>query len=137
VEERIIGKDALFMAAAPADFRPEEIINGKIKKKNGENSIPLVHNPDILKTITKNKNKDTIYVGFNADHEDILLDCAKTKMEEKNLDFIVANPAVGPSSSFASLDTSFHILKKGGEIIYSGKAKKFSAAWTILSEVFK
>jgi phosphopantothenoylcysteine decarboxylase/phosphopantothenate--cysteine ligase len=130
------GKDALFMAAAPADFRPEKIVSGKIKKSQGEQSIPLVRNPDILMTVTANRQEGTIYVGFNADQEEILLDCAKEKLIKKKLDFIVANPAGGPESSFASPDTKFYIIEKGGEILHSGKASKFSAAWTILNIVF-
>ncbi|MDR2405143.1 MAG: bifunctional phosphopantothenoylcysteine decarboxylase/phosphopantothenate--cysteine ligase CoaBC [Deltaproteobacteria bacterium] len=137
VVTKLKGKDALFMAAAPADFRPETAINGKIKKgKDATNSIPLAQNPDILKSIANDRDKNTIIVGFNADEEKILLDCAKTKLEEKMLDYIVANPAAGDQSSFASNDTSFHILKKGGKLLHTGRASKFSAAWTILNTVF-
>ncbi|MDR2198600.1 MAG: bifunctional phosphopantothenoylcysteine decarboxylase/phosphopantothenate--cysteine ligase CoaBC [Deltaproteobacteria bacterium] len=138
VEDALKGQDALFMAAAPADFRPEKRIEGKIKKTDPATplSLPLARNPDILKTIHPQKDKNTILVGFNADQEELLAERALKKLKEKNLDYIVSNPATGPNSSFASDDTSFSLTKKGGRLLCKGESSKFAAAWIILRLVF-
>ena len=51
VTSRFEATDVLIMAAAVADYRPAAVANDKIKKKDGDMSIPLERTPDILGTI--------------------------------------------------------------------------------------
>ena len=81
--------DALIMAAAPVDYRVKEYSDKKIKK-NGQNiSLDLIENFDILKEISRKKQKQVL-IGFAAETDD-LIDNAKKKLKEKNLDYIIAN----------------------------------------------
>ncbi|AJA90588.1 phosphopantothenate--cysteine ligase [Borreliella chilensis] len=79
-------------AAAVADFRPKHIFNSKIKKnKTNTLYIKLVKNPDIIKHIGNNKFENQIVVGFCAENYKNLIQNAKEKLKNKNLDFIIAN----------------------------------------------
>lgn len=80
--------DILIMTAAPADFKPLEMSNTKLPKVPTL-TMELVETPDILKEVSKGKDKK-ILVGFALQTEDIERNAVR-KMEEKNLDIIVAN----------------------------------------------
>jgi len=82
--------DALWMAAAVADFRPETAQPHKIPKRAGAPEIRWAPTEDILAAAGRRKRKEQILVGFAAETR-ALLESARKKMEEKNLDFIVAN----------------------------------------------
>ncbi|WP_421622486.1 bifunctional phosphopantothenoylcysteine decarboxylase/phosphopantothenate--cysteine ligase CoaBC [Borrelia sp. MN22-0132] len=84
--------DVIIGAAAVADFRPEKIYKTKIKKDTIEDlHIKFIKNPDIIKHIGKNKNKNQIVIGFCAQKDEILIEKAKEKLKTKNLDYIIAN----------------------------------------------
>ena len=82
--------DIVIMNAAVSDFRPKEFKKNKIKKSESL-TLELVKNPDILKELGEKKSKQ-ILVGFALETENII-DYAKKKLIEKNLDIIVANPS--------------------------------------------
>lgn len=102
--------DALIMAAAVADFRPESRETHKIKKKPGIEHLELrlQRNPDILAAIDR---PDMIRIGFAAETEDLLAN-ARRKLVEKRLDAIVANDAEATIGSATSRAT---ILTRDGE----------------------
>ena len=83
--------DFFISTAAVADFKPEKFENQKIKKdKKADNlSMEFIENKDILKSISKNKG-DLKIIGFAAETQDIK-ENAKKKLNEKNLDLIIAN----------------------------------------------
>lgn len=122
--------NALIMAAAVADYRPETAATSKIKKQDGidEMSIPLTRNPDIIAGISQ---AGLVKVGFAAETDD-LLDNAASKLERKGLDMIVANDAVatiGASSSQATL------LVRGGEQEQLPRLSKEELAVVIINRV--
>ncbi len=82
---------ALIMAAAPADFEPEQFSPKKIKKGSLGDSItlPLRKTPDILKELSATKGQK-ILIGFALETDDSL-DHAKTKLSTKHLDLVVLN----------------------------------------------
>ena len=83
------------MAAAVSDFRVKNNKNSKIEKSeinNGSYNVELVLNPDILKNIAQIKKENQKVIGFSLSTEN-LVEIAKRKLNEKNLDFIVANEA--------------------------------------------
>ncbi len=102
----------LIMAAAIGDFRAENISNKKIEKADIKDNldIKMVKNPDIVATIAKDKKENQTIIGFCLG-DDELLENAKRKLTEKNLDFIVANEIK------TALDTESNkvtIIKKDG-----------------------
>jgi phosphopantothenoylcysteine decarboxylase/phosphopantothenate--cysteine ligase len=92
--------DALIMAAAVADYRPESAAEQKIKKSAGGLSLALSRTTDILATAKGNFVK----VGFAAESQD-LVENARAKVRSKNLDLIVANDITDPDSGFG-VDTN-------------------------------
>lgn len=91
---------SLVMAAAVADFRPDKSSRTKVKKGDFPDSIPLKENPDILQEQGK-KKADKILIGFAAETDD-LINNAKRKVKEKNLDLIVANDVSAADSGFGT-----------------------------------
>ncbi len=88
VKGEVENNDILIMAAAPADYMPKEFSREKLPKKDNL-ILELQSTVDILKGI-KDIKGDRCFVGFALQTED-LIENAKKKLEEKDLDFIVAN----------------------------------------------
>jgi len=92
VRDAFRGADALFMAAAVADWRPRRRLSGKWRAKDGgaeTASVDLVRNPDVLATVASAKGSRLV-VGFALETSDGLRR-ARAKLERKGLDYIVLN----------------------------------------------
>lgn len=82
--------DIIVMTAAVADYRPADFSEEKIKKKDGDLSIPLVRTTDILGTIGPKKRSDQFLCGFSMETQN-MIENSKAKITKKHLDMIVAN----------------------------------------------
>ncbi|ABK16167.1 Phosphopantothenate-cysteine ligase / Phosphopantothenoylcysteine decarboxylase [Syntrophobacter fumaroxidans MPOB] len=111
------GMDAIVMAAAVSDFRPTEEAPQKIKKIAGEEAVRLTRNPDILAALGRSRpgGRHQVLVGFAAETEN-LIENAREKLIEKNLDFIVANNLTQSGSGFGSDTNQVKILDRDGTI---------------------
>jgi phosphopantothenoylcysteine decarboxylase/phosphopantothenate--cysteine ligase len=89
VAARFDAVDVLIMAAAVADYRPAAVADHKIKKQDGEMSIPLARTADILGTLGPRKTGQFV-CGFSMETENLLQNSA-AKLEKKHLDLIAAN----------------------------------------------
>ncbi len=117
VLEELEDKTLLIMAAAPADFRPQDYVENKIKKTSDENYfLNLVQNPDILATVSQeviNKNYKSVHrIGFAAETNN-LDENAIEKIKKKSLDYIIAN-YVGKDTGFGEKESSIKILSSQG-----------------------
>ena len=110
--ECIGGTDIFIAAAAVADYRPAELKEQKIKKHDESMSIDLVRCPDILASVAK-LEAGPFTVGFAAETENVD-GYARSKLEKKNLDMIIAN-RVGSDCGFDSDDNSVNVFWVGGE----------------------
>ncbi len=130
--------DALIMAAAVADFRPESVKNTKIKKSKDmdELTLRLVKNPDILAEVGKLKKKNQVTVGFCAESENLKSN-AVSKLKAKNLDFIAANDISRKDCGFDSDYNEVLLINKKGEAKTIKRALKTDIARQILEEVFE
>ena len=104
--------DAVVMAAAVADYRPQKTASSKIKKSKKTLTLKLVRNPDILATLAKRK-KDKILVGFALETEGLYANALK-KLNQKKLDIIVANLLTKKQDVFGPGRTSVLIIDKDG-----------------------
>jgi phosphopantothenoylcysteine decarboxylase / phosphopantothenate---cysteine ligase len=113
--------DVVIMAAAVADFRPDTVSDGKIKKRDdaADPVITLVRNPDILvevvgqRTVTR---PGQLVVGFAAETGDAhggVLDYARAKLERKGCDLLVVNQ-VGTDKVFGQDTNQVDILARDG-----------------------
>jgi phosphopantothenoylcysteine decarboxylase/phosphopantothenate--cysteine ligase len=95
--------DAVVMAAAIADYRPREVSQRKIKKRDAgsELTIRMTENPDVLKAIIAARRPKTIVVGFKAESGEATVE-AERMLREKKVDLVVANDISDPSSVFGS-----------------------------------
>ncbi len=98
------GQDIVIKAAAVADYRPAYVADEKMKKKDGELSIPLERTEDILKTLGERKSPGQFLCGFSMETEH-MLENSKAKLEKKNLDMIVANNVKQEGAGFG-VDTN-------------------------------
>lgn len=99
-------------AAAVSDYRPETTASQKIKKTHEPLTLSLLPNPDILRRLGERKKKQFL-VGFAAETENLLKN-ARSKLAEKNLDLMVANPIGVPGAGFASETNQVHFIYPGG-----------------------
>jgi len=104
--------DIFIAAAAVADYRPADIKKQKIKKNDETMSIELVRCPDILASIAA-LDAGPFTVGFAAETEKVD-DYARSKLEKKKLDMIIAN-RVGGDCGFDTDENSVNVFWSDGE----------------------
>jgi phosphopantothenoylcysteine decarboxylase/phosphopantothenate--cysteine ligase len=128
VELRFNDCDALFMSAAVADARPLDVSDEKIKKGDYQ-SIELVENADILKSLLLKKKKQII-VAFAAEtsHD---RGSALAKLESKGADILYLND-ISAGDIFNSETTYGEIFKKDGSSIKVAKTTKDTLARELL-----
>ncbi len=114
VTEEFSQMDAVIMAAAVSDYRPKETAPEKVKKSSGNDVLELERTEDILLLLGQRK-KGQVLIGFAAETEN-LLENAKEKLQQKNLDFIVANNLTTANAGFGSDTNEVTILWPEGEV---------------------
>lgn len=131
---RFPSTDAAILCAAVADFTPAKQLDSK--KKRGEEDLLVQLRPtrDIAATLGTLKKKRQVLVGF-ALETDAERQNALSKLERKNLDFIVLNSLRNPGAGFQFDTNQITILKRdGGEYTFPLKTKK-EVAEDILNEL--
>jgi phosphopantothenoylcysteine decarboxylase / phosphopantothenate---cysteine ligase len=113
VHEHAGEADAVVMAAAVADFRPEHVEASKMKKESGPPELKLVPTPDILGELGADK-RDRILVGFAAETTGDLERAARRKLEAKHLDLVVVNRVGREGTGFGSETNEAAILATDG-----------------------
>ena len=100
--------DLVIMSAAVADYRPTVVQTEKIKKHDTVSTLSLERTADILAELGQNKRPGQYLCGFSMETES-LLENSRKKLEQKNLDLIVANNLKQPGAGFA-IDTNLVTL---------------------------
>ena len=103
--------DALVMAAAVADYRPVTVAGDKMKKKDGELTLPLERTQDILGWVGEHKPEGLFVCGFSMETRDLVENSA-AKLRKKKMDLIVANNLKVPGAGFG-VDTNVVTLIDG------------------------
>ncbi|MFB9524676.1 MULTISPECIES: bifunctional phosphopantothenoylcysteine decarboxylase/phosphopantothenate--cysteine ligase CoaBC [Streptomyces] len=132
--------DAVVMAAAVADFRPETYATGKIKKQDGQEPAPLalVRNPDILAEVAggttgARPRPGQVVVGFAAETDDVLANGRK-KLLRKGCDLLVVNE-VGEHKTFGSEENEAVVLAADGAqtpVPYGPKEALADVVWDLV-----
>ncbi len=87
-------------AAAVADYAPANAAQAKIKKEGRDvMTLELVKTPDILADVSRNRHDGLMVVGFAAETNDVVA-YARSKMEKKGLDLVVANDITKEGAGF-------------------------------------
>ena len=139
VKDNLKEQDCIIMAAAVSDYRVENYSEQKIKKGSNTGNdgltLKLVQNPDILKEISAIESK-TVIVGFCAESEN-LIENAKTKIQNKGCDYIVANDISRRDIGFNSDENEVYIIDKNLNINHIEKDTKENIAKKILENIFE
>lgn len=105
---------ALIMSAAPVDYKVAEASDRKIKKNGNNLNLELIENVDIIKYFGSIKDKQVI-IGFAAETDDLISN-AKSKLDRKNLDYIIANDLTKWGAGF-DVDTNVASIISKDEIV--------------------
>lgn len=100
--------DVIVKAAAVADYTPVTTADSKIKKADGELSIPLKRTEDILGWLGTHKQPGQFLCGFSMETDD-LLENSRAKLEKKHCDMICANSLRTAGAGFGT-DTNILTL---------------------------
>jgi phosphopantothenoylcysteine decarboxylase/phosphopantothenate--cysteine ligase len=129
------GSSVVIKAAAVSDYRPKVVSEKKIKKGNSEYTLALERTKDILEELGRRK-ENRVLVGFAAETEDLIAH-AKKKLQEKNLDLIVANDVTQPGAGFGVDTNIVKILDAAGKVKKVPLLSKDEVANIILDQVVK
>ena len=122
-------------AAAVADYAPANAAEGKIKKDGRDFMIlELKKTQDILLEVSKNRHKGMLVVGFAAETNDVV-GYARSKMEKKGLDMVVANDITKTGAGFNTDTNIATILTRNGGKIELPLMSKREMADRILDEI--
>ncbi|MBK9164932.1 MAG: bifunctional phosphopantothenoylcysteine decarboxylase/phosphopantothenate--cysteine ligase CoaBC [Acidobacteria bacterium] len=124
-------------AAAVADYAPVNAADAKIKKEGKEQlTLELKKTPDILAEVSRNRTNGLLVVGFAAETNDVV-GYARSKMEKKGLDMVVANDITREGAGFNTDTNIATILTRSGEAIDLPMMPKREMADRILDELVK
>ena len=135
VTSRADKQDIIIKAAAVADYTPATFSDDKIKKNDGDMSIPLDRTQDILKYLGEHKRPNQFLCGFSMETKD-MLENSRRKLVHKNLDMIVANNLKVAGAGFG-VDTNVITMITPGKEIALEMMSKDEAAEQILDEVLR
>ena len=135
VKEALPRTDILIKSAAVADYRPAEVFTDKIKKGDGEMSIPLERTPEILTWVSQHRHPGLFVCGFSMETKD-LLDSSRKKLEKKHLDMIVANNLKVAGAGFG-VDTNVVTILTDREVLELPLMGKDQVAARLLDEIRK
>ncbi len=130
VAKAVAQADALIMAAAVTDYQPKSVAKAKIKKETPTLTLELIRTPDILTEV----KGDFLKVGFAAESENVVAN-ARQKLQQKQLDLIVANDITDPSSGFGADTNKVTLIDKQGNIEALPLLSKREVADRILDKV--
>lgn len=114
VQARIGEAHVVVMSAAPADYRPAERADSKLKKSGGARTIELTETPDILRSTIESRREGAVVVGFALETNDLIAN-AKQKLGTKALDLIVLNSAKEPGAGFGVETNRVTLLRRDSD----------------------
>lgn len=133
VKERAQEQDIIIKAAAVADYRPVMVAEEKMKKKDGDMTIPLERTEDILAYLGSHRRPGQFLCGFSMETEH-MLENSRAKLEKKNIDMIVANNLKQAGAGFGT-DTNVVTLLTRADTRELPLMKKEEVADELLSYI--
>ena len=129
--------DVAVCTAAVSDFKPSKFQLNKIKKNQTKERIDLDGTIDILNYLGKNnQHRPKLVIGFSAETEKLLQN-SKSKLKNKNADWIIANDVSKKDIGFNKDYNAVTIIRSDGKISQIKKNKKSFIASIISGEIIK
>jgi phosphopantothenoylcysteine decarboxylase/phosphopantothenate--cysteine ligase len=126
--------DVVLMAAAVADYRPAERVDGKRPKDSAPWRVELVPTADVLKALGAARRPDQVLVAFGAETGDEGLTRKRAMLDAKHVDLVVYNDVGRQDIGFESEDNEVVLVARDRER-HVGKAPKRAVAEAVLDEV--
>ena len=126
-------QDIIIKAAAVADYRPKQVSDNKVKKKDDQVSIELERTDDILKYLGQHKKDGQFLCGFSMETQNMIGN-SRAKLEKKNLDMVAANNLKVEGAGFQG-DTNVLTLITQDEEVSLPLMSKEDAALKILDKI--
>jgi phosphopantothenoylcysteine decarboxylase/phosphopantothenate--cysteine ligase len=128
-------QDIIIKAAAVADYRPANVSTEKVKKGDGEMSIPLERTDDILKYLGEHRVPGQFLCGFSMETQNMIGN-SRAKLTKKNLDMIAANNVKVEGAGFQG-DTNVLTLITQEEEVSLPLMSKEDAALKLLDKILQ
>jgi len=122
VDQHVCECDVFVMCAAVADYKPAKVSATKIKKRAANFSLELVRTRDILASLSTQDRKFLV-VGFAAETNDVEKNASR-KLQDKNLDIVVANDVSAVDAGMEADENEVTILFRDGEKKRISRASK-------------
>lgn len=135
MQEHASWADFIIMAAAVGDYRPSHPAAQKIKKSDTTMLVEFVKNPDILKSLGRAKKDTQVLCGFAMETENLDAN-ARSKLESKNCDMLIANNLSTAGAGFQN-DTNVVSLLKPDSIEHLPLQSKKQLGYTILAQMLE
>ena len=126
-------QDIVILAAAVADYTPSNPASQKIKKTDENFNLALSKTTDIAQSVGA-KKKDQLLVGFALETENEL-ENAQSKLQKKNLDFIVLNSLSEEGAGFKHDTNKITIIDSDNNIKKFELKSKSEVAKDIINEI--
>lgn len=133
VTSRSDSQDIIIKSAAVADYRPINVADNKIKKTEGDMSIPLERTDDILSYLGQHKKEGQFICGFSMETEN-MLENSRKKLEKKKVDMIAANNLKVEGAGFGT-DTNIMTLITKDDCVELPMLTKEEVADVILDKI--
>ena len=128
------GADVVLMAAAVADYRPAEEVDGKRPKDGRDWQIKLVPTVDVAQQLGSDRSDGQVLVAFGAEHGAAGLERKRRMLDEKNVDLVVYNDVARDDVGFDTADNEVTLVTRQGDTRVP-KASKHAIAAAVLDEV--
>ena len=127
VAREAVNADFVFKAAAVADYTPAQYADNKIKKQDGDLSIPLKRTQDILGYLGSHRREGQIICGFSMETEN-MLENSQAKLAKKNVDMICANNLKVVGAGFGVDTNIITLITKNGATQLPLQSKEAAAS---------
>lgn len=133
VQDELPKTDILIKSAAVADYRPKTVSDNKLKKADGELTLPLERTEDILNWVSENRHSGLFVCGFSMETEN-LIENSREKLTKKGLDMIAANNLKTEGAGFGT-DTNVITIITADSVNELPLMSKSDAAAALLDEI--
>lgn len=131
---RFASMDIAILAAAVADFKPQDPANQKVKRGAGNWSLEMTPNKDIAAALGKMKQKNQLLIGFALETEQAE-ENARKKLKKKNLDLIILNSLQDKGAGFGTDTNKVSLIGKDNFIATFELKRKREVAADILDQL--
>lgn len=126
--------DVILGAAAVADYRPSEVVPGKMRRSADEIMLKLIKNPDVLAALVQSAKAGAKIIGFAAE-PGVGMETAMEKVRAKGIHAIAVNDISNKEIGFESDENELTFLSHDGNGVSSGRRSKLGCALWLMERV--